>query len=132
MEGLTAIQLELEDGECRKLPEGADNRASLLQVLGLVELYNQEGEGSVRVEYQRETIPPNLLMTSTPVPTETPPTAEASPTAASPVPVTTKTATPTPSPSFTAVPSNTASPVVTERPTNSPTNRPTVAPTATP
>src|SRR5919108_660493 len=46
VEGLTAIQLELQDGECSKLPEGADNRASLLQVLGLIELYNQEGDGN--------------------------------------------------------------------------------------
>ncbi len=61
MQGLTAIQLELEDGECRKLPEGADNRGQLLQVLGLIELYNQEGDGNVRVEYQREEVPANLL-----------------------------------------------------------------------
>ena len=33
MQGLTAIQLQLENGECRKLPEGADNRGQLLQVL---------------------------------------------------------------------------------------------------
>jgi len=113
VEGLTAIQLELEDGECRKLPEGADNRAALLQILGLVELYNQEGDGNVRVEYQRETIPPNLLVTSTPVRTETPATEEASPIPATPVPVldtatATRTSEPTRTP--TRVPTNTPVP----------------------
>ncbi|MCO5221792.1 MAG: hypothetical protein M9947_09465 [Thermomicrobiales bacterium] len=115
MEGLTAIQLQLEDGECRKLPEGADNRGILLQVLGLVELYNQEGDGNIRVEYQREIIPPNLLMTSTAVRTETP--KPASPVAASPQPVTssptptsTATSTATPTPTETATPSSTPEP----------------------
>lgn len=133
MEGPTAIQLELEDGECRKLPEGADNRAALLQVLGLIELYNQEGEGNIRVEYQRESIPPNLLVTSTPIPTLTPPTAEASPTVASPVPVAaTPTSTVTPTRSPTPSPSNTPRPTATKRPTIAPTERPTLAPSAAP
>lgn len=112
MEGLTAIQLELEDGECRTLPEGADNRATLLQILGLVELYNQEGDGNIRVEYQRETIPPNLLVTSTPVRTETPATEEASPLPATPVPVLdTATATPTSEPTHTPTRVPAATPV---------------------
>jgi hypothetical protein len=134
MQGLTAIQLELEDGECRKLPEGADNRAQLLQVLGLIELYNQEGDGNIRVEYQRETVPPNLLLTSTTVPTLTPSTEPASPPAGTPVPVisTTPTSAPThtatataiPSPSPTHTPTNQASPVPTKRPTTAPTSTP--------
>lgn len=117
MQGLTAIQLELEDGECRKLPEGADNRDDLLQVLGLIELYNQEGDGNVRVEYQREDVPANLLVTSTAIPTITPtssPTKPASPVVGTPVPV--ASSTPIPSPTRTATPSPTA----------------TVSPTATP
>ena len=128
MEGLTAIQLELEDGECRKLPEGADNRAALLQILGLVELYNQEGDGNVRVEYQRETIPPNLLLTSTPIPSETPPTKEASPIPGTPIPVldtATPTRTSTPAPTHTATPTRTPPPA-------SPTTRPAVPTPATP
>lgn len=126
MEGLTAIQLELEDGECRKLPEGADNRAALLQILGLVELYNQEGDGNVRVEYQREAIPANLLVTSTPIRTETPPTEEASPMSGTPIPVLdTATPTRTPAPTDTATPTQTAPPA-------SPTTRPAVTPLATP
>jgi hypothetical protein len=126
MEGLTAIQLELEDGECRKLPEGADNRAALLQILGLVELYNQEGDGNVRVEYQRETIPPNLLVTSTPIPSETPPTEQASPISGTPIPVL-GTATPTHTPTPTRTVTSTEPP-----PPASPTNRPSVATAATP
>jgi hypothetical protein len=126
MQGLTAIQLELEDGECRKLPEGADNRGDLLQILGLVELYNQEGDGNIRVEYQRETIPPNLLVTSTPIPSETPPTAEASPISGTPIPVL-GTATSTPAPTRTATPTPTETPVPA-----SPTARPSVSGSATP
>lgn len=127
VEGLAAIQLELADGECRKLPEGADNRAMLLQILGLVELYNQQGNGNIRVEYQRESIPPNLLMTSTPIPSETPPTREASPIPATPVPApptVTPTATSTPTPTQTATTTRTpvpASPTARPRPTGSAT-----------
>lgn len=113
--GLTAIQLELEDGECRKLPEGADNRGQLLQVLGLIELYNQEGDGNIRVEYQREAVPANLLLTSTPIPSVTlTPTAQASPVAGTPVPV--PSSSPTPSPTATATPSPTRTPPATATP----------------
>ena len=133
MNGLTAIQMELEDGECRKLPEGADNRAELLQILGLVELYNQEGAGNIRVEYQRETIPPNLLVTSTPVRSETP-TASASPIPGTPIPVpstATPTSTSTPAPSRT--PSSTPTRTPTETPVPaSPTTRPATVGSATP
>ena len=115
MQGLTAIQLELEDGECRKLPEGADNRGQLLQVLGLIELYNQEGDGNIRVEYQREDVPANLLLTSTPIPSVTPtPTAQASPLAGTPLPV--LGSSPTPSPTATATPSPTRTPSPTATP----------------
>ncbi len=133
MQGLTAIQLELEDGECRKLPEGADNRDDLLQVLGLIELYNQEGDGNVRVEYQREDVPANLLVTSTAIPTITPtssPTKPASPVVGTPVPV--PSSTPTPSQSPTAAPSRTPLPTATERPTIAPTEHPTTSPSTTP
>lgn len=134
VEGLTAIQLQLESGECRKLPEGADNRAELLQVLGLIELSNQQGEGSIRVEYQRETIPPNLLVTSTPIPSVTPPTVEASPLVPSPVlPTSTRTPTTfpptaTPSPS----PSPTSPPTTRPEPTRVPTERTAPTGAATP
>jgi hypothetical protein len=114
MQGLTAIQLELEDGECRKLPEGADNRGQLLQVLGLIELYNQEGDGNVRVEYQREDVPANLLLTSTPIPSITPTsTAPASPLAGTPVPVLGSSPTPTPTATVTPSPTHTPSPTAT-------------------
>lgn len=121
VQGLTAIQLELEDGECRKLPEGADNRAALLQILGLVELYNQEGGGNVLVEYQRESVPANLLMTSTPVPSEIVPTEAASPTPGTPIPVA-NIATSTPAPSHTPTPSPTNTPTpASPTPRSSPT-----------
>ena len=114
MQGLTAIQLELEDGECRKLPEGADNRGQLLQVLGLIELYNQEGDGNIRVEYQREDVPANLLLTSTPIPTITPTsTAPASPSAGTPVPVLGSSPTPSPTAISTPSPTHTPSPTAT-------------------
>jgi hypothetical protein len=88
MHGLTAIQLELEEGECRKLPEGADNRNALYQILGLIELYNQEGEGNVRVEYLRQQVPPELLWTATSTPTQAIQTPTVSPAAAAtPLPV---------------------------------------------
>lgn len=138
MEGLTAIQLGLEDGECRKLPEGADNRAALLQVLGLVELYNQEGDGNITVQYQRETIPPNLLVTSTSIVTETPPTREASPLVGTPIPVVgtataTSTATAAPTHTPTPPPTKTGTPRPTKTPVPaSPTARPQVMRSATP
>lgn len=138
MEGLTAIQLGLEDGECRKLPEGADNRAELLQVLGLVELYNQEGDGNIDVQYQRETIPPNLLVTSTPITTETPPTREASPLAGTPIPVVgtataTSTATAAPTHTPTPLPTRTRTPIPTKIPVPaSPSARPSVVRSTTP
>jgi hypothetical protein len=114
MQGLTAIQLVLEDGECLKLPDGADNRAQLLQVLGLIELYNQEGDGNVRVEYQREDVPANLLLTSTPIPTITPTsTAPASPSAGTPVPVLGSSPTPSPTAISTPSPTHTPSPTAT-------------------
>ncbi len=135
--GSPPFSFELEDGECRKLPEGADNRASLLQVLGLIELYNQEGDGNISVEYQRETIPPNLLVTSTPVVTQTPPTEQASPAAGTPIPVlgtATATLTATPAPTDTPTRSPTATPVPPTRTPvpASPTVRPAVIGTATP
>jgi hypothetical protein len=131
MKGLTAIQLELEDGECRKLPEGADNRGLLLQVLGLIELYNQEGDGNIRVEYQREDVPANLLLTSTPVPTITPTsTTAASPPAGTPLPVVSPTPTPKPTETATATATPTSSPTIPASPV--PTKRPTITPNSTP
>lgn len=126
MQGPTAIQLQLEGGECRKLPEGADNRAKLLQVLGLIELYNQQGDGNIRVEYQRETVPPNLLVTSTPVRTQAP-TMEPSPVSGTPLPV--LVSSPTAAPIRTATPAATATASPSRTATKSATSTPTAAPT---
>jgi len=127
MQGPTAIQFQLEGGECRKLPEGADNRAQLLQVLGLVELYNQQGDGNIRVEYQRETVPPNLLVTSTVMPTQAPPTMAPSPVSGTPLPV--LVSSPTALPTRTASPTATATPSPTRTPTRPATRIPTTVPT---
>ncbi len=127
MQGPTAIQLQLEGGECRKLPEGADNRAELLQMLGLIELYNQQGDGNVRVEYQRETVPPNLLVTSTAVRTQAPPTVTPSTVGGTPLPV--LVSSPTAVPTKTATPTTTATPSPTRTATKSATHTPTTAPT---
>ncbi|MCC6945782.1 MAG: hypothetical protein IT335_14475, partial [Thermomicrobiales bacterium] len=110
LKGLTAIQLQLADGECRRLPEGADNRDGLYQLLGAVSLYNAAGGGQrIDVDYLRQEVPAGLLGTSTPEPS---PTAE---------------------PSATAEPSPTAEPSATVAPsaTSSPTSTPTTAATAT-
>ncbi|MBX3071986.1 MAG: hypothetical protein KF883_15885 [Thermomicrobiales bacterium] len=114
LKGLTAIQLQLADGECRRLPEGADNRDGLYQLLGAVSLYNAAGGGQrIDVDYLRQEVPTGLLSTSTP---ERSPTAEPSPTT---------------EPSATVAPSATSSPTSTptEAATATTTTRPD--PTAT-
>ncbi len=71
LNGLTAVQLRMTDGDCRRLPEGADNRDGLFQILGVVSLYNTAGEQRIEVRYQRQDVPAALLSTSTPEPTAT-------------------------------------------------------------
>ncbi|MGD9714472.1 MAG: hypothetical protein AB7V46_20790 [Thermomicrobiales bacterium] len=125
LEGLSAIQLRMIDGECRRLPEGADNRDVLYQVLGAAALYNEAGEKRVDVRYLRQDVPAALLSTSTPEPS---PTSESIPTptvSSTPRPSVTPTsepaatATTAPSPAATATSSD-ASPVASPIASGSP------------
>ena len=102
LKGLTAIQLQMTDGECRRLPEGADNREDLYVILGVVALFNEAGPQQVDVRYLRESVPEPLMNTSTPEPTETL------------------------QPSVTA--EATLTPEVTSTPSSEPTRTPTIAP----
>jgi hypothetical protein len=129
LNGLTAIQVHLMDGECRRLPEGADNRSLLYQLLGVVTLYNEEGPQRVEVEYQRQDVPASLLQRSTPTPSAT-----VQPTPTLPVtetPTVEATATPTATPAPTEAPSPQPSPSVAASP--SPMDGPPVpSPVASP
>jgi hypothetical protein len=137
LQGLTAIQLRMETGECRRLPEGADQRPGLYQLLGVVSLYNEESDQRVDVNYLRQEVPSHLLNTSTPTPSITPAvteTATASPTDTStrtPLPTRTSTVAPpvpgSPSPAEHAVQASPAGSPVPASPVTT-----TPAPTQTP
>ena len=64
--GPAALQLEMKDNTCRITPQGVDNRDSMLQVLGAVEYSNTIGESRIRSEYRRESVPAELMATTTP------------------------------------------------------------------
>ena len=106
LEGLTAIQLQMTDGECRRLPEGADNREDLFTILGVVALFNEAGPQQVDVRYLRGKRTRAAHETPTPEPTETP------------------------QPSVTA--EATQTPEVTATPKSEPTMTPTVSPSPEP
>ena len=71
--GPFALQLDMSDGSCRKLPQGADNQSGMLEVLGAVEFSNTIGDQRVRTNYQRKQVPAELMQTSTPTPEPTAP-----------------------------------------------------------
>ncbi len=135
LDGLTAVQLKIANGECRRMPEGADNRSELYQLLGVVALYNEAGEQQVDVRYLRQEVPEPLLNTSTPEPTATiEPTATstASPTAestatSSPEPTMTPEPEPSPTPAASAQTAS-ASPVPPASPVASPHASPVASP----
>jgi len=64
--GPFALQLDMSDGSCRKLPQGADNQSGMLELLGAVEFSNTIGDQRVRTNYQRKQVPAELMLTSTP------------------------------------------------------------------
>lgn len=133
---LTGINLNLADGSCRSTAQGADVRNDLYLVLGVVDFYNNFAENRIRVNYQKQTIQPELLSTSTPTPTATPPPTETRiPPTASPTPLPTRTATaaPTrqPEPSATPFAAATPSAAATLQPTRRPTEPPATATAAT-
>jgi hypothetical protein len=113
--GPSIIQVVLNDDTCHKLPEGANNRESLLFVVGAATYYNEYAEQQIDIRMREQALPNSLLVTSTPEPTE-PPTATgtatarpASPTALPPTP--TVTATPEPTVTNTPVPPPTTTPL---------------------
>lgn len=70
--GPVAVKLEFKDkGGCRSLPQGVDNRDSMLQILGAIEYANTINGQKVRTEYDRENVPVELLSTATPTPSPT-------------------------------------------------------------
>jgi hypothetical protein len=109
--GPTAVQLEMTDKSCRRLPTGADNSEDAYQVIGVVYVYNSTGDQRIRIHTKREDVPAEFLVTSTPIPTETP------------------TPTPTIPPTETLVPTET--PVPTNTPPPTATFTATVEPTIT-
>jgi hypothetical protein len=113
--GPTAVQLEMTDKSCRRLPTGADNRDAAYRVIGVVYVYNSTGEQRIRIHTKREDVPAEFLVTSTPVPTETPTLAPTEPPTETPVP--TETAVPTDTPQPTAASTATAEPTITLPPT---------------
>lgn len=124
---LTGINLDFNDGSCRSTVQGADVRNDLYLVLGAVEFYNNFAENRVRIHYQKQTIQPELLSTSTPTPTATPPATETA------IPTHTPTAEPTHPPTATPVETK-QPPATTAAPTHIATPKPpaaTVTPNAT-
>jgi hypothetical protein len=99
--GPIAVSLNLTDGNCRQLPQGAVLQPELYRILGVAAYYNQsrEGEERIRISSERQAnVPAELLATATATPTETPPPTE--------TPIPTETAVPTapPAPSATMAP----------------------------
>lgn len=97
LHSLTGMNIEFVDGTCRQLPQGADARDQLYFILGVTDFYNRFGEQRVKVTYQQQDIPRELLATSTPTPTATIPPTE------TPTPEPTATSTPPPTPTATNV-----------------------------
>ena len=129
--GLTGMRLELLDETCREPLQGADVRDDLYQIIGAAEFFNTFGEQRVRISYQRQDIPAELLSTSTPTPTATlPPTETPTPTE-TPLVTPTDTPTETPSATETATPVP-ATPVPADTETPTATATATVTETATP
>ncbi len=127
---LTGINLDLDDGSCRATIQGADHRDELYLVLGAVTYYNNYAENRVRIQYQKQTIQPELLSTSTATSIATlPPTETESPTA-SPKAVETTTFTPGPTRGPETPTAPTARVTVTVQPTAKATGLATM--TATP
>ena len=115
--GPTAVQLEMTDKSCRRLPTGADNSNDAYQVIGVVYVYNSTGDQRIRIHTKREDVPAEFLVTSTPIPTETatlaptiPPTDTPIPTVTVPLPTATV---PPPTATFTV----TVEPTITLPPT---------------
>jgi hypothetical protein len=115
--GPTAVQLELTDKSCRRLPTGADNRDAAYQVVGVVYVYNSTGEQRIRINTKREDVPNEFLVTSTALPTETATLEPTVPPTETLVPPPTETFTPEPTHTATVEPTITLPPTQTFAPT---------------
>ena len=98
--GPIAVTLDLNDGDCRRLPEGVASQRDLYEIIGVVTVFNEsrEGEQRIRVRWAEQSIPAELRATATPTPTVTPPPTY------TPVPTPTPLPTNTPPPTATIVP----------------------------
>jgi len=117
-ESLTGINLDFDDGSCRATIQGADHRDDLYLVLGAVTYYNNFAENRVRIQYQKQSVQPELLSTSTPTATAPTPPVE--------------TETPTSSPLAVDTPAPTAEPTKLAETSTAPAATSTVEPTAKP
>lgn len=107
--GPFALQLDMSDGSCRKLPQGVGNQSGMLEVLGAVEFSNTIGDQRVRTNYQRKQVPPELMQTSTPTVEPTAPGAITAPEE------------PTTAPEGETAPATPPAEQTTEQPTGTPT-----------
>lgn len=129
--GPLLVTLDLNNGNCRRLPEGVSAQPELYRIIGYVTVFNQSraGEQRINLDWSEDSdIPALLLATATPTPTVTPqPTDTPTPTE-TPVPVTE-----TPFPTATIAPT---APPPTEPPPAFPSPSATIvtlpAPTALP
>jgi hypothetical protein len=122
--GPSAVQLEMTDKSCRRLPTGADNSNDAYQLIGIVYVYNSTGDQRIRIHTTRQDVPAEALVTSTPTPSETPTLVPTIPPTDTPVP------TETPIPTDTAQPTATFTATVEPTITLPPTQ--TFAPEETP
>lgn len=124
--GPLLVTLDLNNGNCRRLPEGIAAQPELYQIIGYVTVFNQSraGEQRINLDWNEESDPPALsLATATPTPTVTPqPTDTPTPTE-TPVPPT------APPPTATVAPTATPAPTATRPP---PTATATPAPPSPP
>jgi len=105
-----AAQLDLSDGGCRYLPEGATNRNGTLLVLGTADFYNRNHPADERIrirDQEQANVPAEVFATATPTPTVGPTETPVPPTAAPTLPPASPTA---PPPTEAPVPSATAAP----------------------
>lgn len=118
--GPLLVTLDLNNGNCRRLPEGVAAQPELYQIIGYATVFNQSRAGEQRIGFdfsEESDIPALSLATATPTPTVTP------------IP----TNTPDPTPAATAAPATgTPPPTATVAPTATPVPAPPLVPAASP
>lgn len=120
--GPLLVTLDLNNGNCRRLPEGVAAQPELYQIIGYATVFNQSRAGEQRIGFdfsEESDIPASSLATATPTPTVTP--------------IPTNTPDPTPAPTTTAAPATgTPPPTATVAPTATPVPAPPLVPAASP